>query len=410
VVDHINNKETSGMDRQIACFHVRHFEIVLVRLTDPSLNGRPVAITTPHRSRAFVIDASDEALDAAVSPGMSMEDARRTCPSIHFVRSSAARLGRGHRCLTDILKHVAPVYEPWGHGRVYADFTGAFRLFGATRDVAHRIRRDLLALHGFAPAVGVGSNKLVTHVASNVTGEASLVDIQPGDERRFLSPLSPRVLPQAARASWRSVFDVLADLNLTTLGTIATLTVPQLRVAVGRAGDRLHQWANGVDETPVRSPAYWDGLTVAHRVNAEERDHSRLLGALRGALEALCCELRRSHKACRALHVTVVYSDDQETTCRYRPDSPSPWDADLYPGLEAVFLRRAPRRVQIREIIVRAEAAAAHVRQLNLLASPARAADTARRQALVLAIDRIRDRCGPEAVRWGGVPCAAGRI
>ena len=68
-----------------------------------------------------------------------------------------------------------------------------------------------------------------------------------GSERIFLAPLSIRLLPIEARTLSR-----LDLLGLEYIGDIATLTASELIGQFGFAGERLWQFANGIDLEPLR--------------------------------------------------------------------------------------------------------------------------------------------------------------
>ena len=394
------------MDRKIACLRIPAFEIELARLADPSLKGRPIAIATRRASRAVLHDVSQEGQEAGLYPGMLVELARRLCPAIRIVESSPARVRRGHQCLYSVINQFAPLWEPIAPGHAYLDLTGTHRLFGAAKDAAGRIERELVERHGLRGAAGVGTNKLVTHVAADLVSAASVQDVPPGEERRFLAPLPPTVLPAAGWTHWESLLAVLRDLNLNTLGAIADVSVAHLKLAVGRPGERLHRWALGVDHSPVRPPWRRSGLRISHTLEPDEVDRDRVLRILFGMVEAVCRELRRMSRFCRRVRLTVVHSDHVEAGGEQRLNEPSHWETDVYPVLAGLYERCGARRVRIRTLIVEAEALGPAARQMPLF-GPTAGGLVRPSQEITLAVDQIRRRFGARAIRWGRTTAAA---
>jgi hypothetical protein len=63
------------MDRHIVCFGIPAFEVAVVRLRDPCLSTRPVAIAPLNTSQACLREVSSEAEQAGLGIGMPVEQA-----------------------------------------------------------------------------------------------------------------------------------------------------------------------------------------------------------------------------------------------------------------------------------------------------------------------------------------------
>lgn len=70
------------MDRQIVCFAIPFLEVALARLNDPLLRSRPLALAPLSTPRALLRDVSPEAEREGIAVGMSLDRARRLCPSL----------------------------------------------------------------------------------------------------------------------------------------------------------------------------------------------------------------------------------------------------------------------------------------------------------------------------------------
>jgi DNA polymerase-4 len=81
------------MDRQIVCFAIPSLQIALARLSQPLLRTRPLAIATIDTPRALLREISTEAEQDGLHVGMTLDRARRLCPSLH-VQSPESSPGR----------------------------------------------------------------------------------------------------------------------------------------------------------------------------------------------------------------------------------------------------------------------------------------------------------------------------
>jgi DNA polymerase-4 len=411
------------MDRQIVCFQIPTLGIALARLAEPSLRNRPAAIAPAGTPRAFLHEVSTEAQREGVRAGMPIEAARRRCPSLRLLPPDPTRLRETHRHLCRVMARFAPVWEPVQPGHLFLDLTGTTRLFGRASDTAARIEREVARDCGLAGVAGVGSNKLVSHVAAALLHPPQLCDVRPGSEQAFLAPLPATTLPGLGRAQAREArrtLAVLDDLNLLTLGEIAETALPALELALGPRAALIHRWARGIDLSPVLPPARQPRLEVVQTLEPDELDDERLLGRLSSLLERLCRELRRQQRICERLTLTLRHSDHVETARTGALIPGTHWEVDMEPCLKTLFARCFRRRVRVRRLALDAEALGAPDTQLSLFdvdhepqssalspqhstlsdespGWPARA----RARRLALALDRLRGRFG-ERVIWHG--------
>jgi DNA polymerase IV len=164
------------MDRQIVCFGIPVFEVAVARLHNPSLSTRPVAIAPFNTSRALLREVSAEAEQEGLAVGMSVEQARRVCPSLHVLSPNPSRVRTAEASLLHIVRRYAPVWEPVQPGSFVMDLTGTGRLFGPASDVAAKVQQEVLAQYRLDGVAGVGSNKLVAQTAATLIQPSELLE------------------------------------------------------------------------------------------------------------------------------------------------------------------------------------------------------------------------------------------
>ena len=156
------------MGRQIVCLSIPSFEVALARLNDPTLRTRPLAIAPLNTSRALLREVSYEAMQDGLCVGMSIEYAKRFCPSLHVLSPNAKRVHCGNQSLLSVVTRYAPVWEPFAAGSFVMGLTGTSRLFGSVCDVAAKVQQNILKQHHLDGVAGIGSNKLVAQTAATL--------------------------------------------------------------------------------------------------------------------------------------------------------------------------------------------------------------------------------------------------
>ena len=391
------------MERQIVCFGIPRLAVALARLDDPSLRTRPVAVAFAHTSRAMIHEASPEAEDAGVSPGLQVDRARRRCPSLRLVPPNPPRLAQAHHALMPFITPIAPIWESFQAGHFYLDLTGTTRLFGAACDTTMRLERDVSARLGLQAVAGIGTNKLVAHMASSLLTPPQLCDVRAGSEQDFLAPLPVSTLPGLRGPGGTALQTRLADLNLQTIGDVSEFSVEALETVCGRWGHRLYQWARGIDCLPVMAPEASLSLTHSYLFEPDTIDYDCLIGGLSCLLDSLCHDLRRQHRLCHRLQLTLLYSDQLTTQRSFVLPTPTHWEVDMFPSAQNLFRRCFQRRVRIRSLIIRSNSFSPPPEQLSLFSPHGSEEPQAQPSPhrLALALDRLHTRFGMKIIQWG---------
>jgi DNA polymerase-4 len=388
------------MERQIACLYIPSFEIALARAQNAALRNRPVAVAPVHTSRALIREVSSEASAEGLQPGMPVELARMMCPALRLVPPDSSRLQAAHRELELRVLSCAPAWESIRPGSLFLDFTGTTRLFGPSIDTAARIGRELTRQQGWESVIGLAGSKLVSQFAATTLNRPpQVLWIYPGSEPPFLAPLPTMWLPGLSRSSTSLMVQRLEDLNLRTLGAIASVSPAQLQTALGASAILLHNWAVGIDPSPVHPPAAQPMIERTLLLDPDEVDDPLLLGRLYGLLETLCATLRQHQRVCRRLRLSLRHSDHVERAAHERLAHGTCWEADLQPVLNRLFYRCLRRRVRVTRLTLRIDRLESPADQLSLFHETPSVPSASHR--LSTALDAIRRKFGEHSLRWG---------
>jgi DNA polymerase-4 len=301
-----------------------------------------------------------------------------------------------------VIGRFAPVWEPVTPGHLFLDLTGTARLFGAAAETAARLEREVSGRYGLTGMLGVASNKLVSQAAATVVQPSQLCDVLAGCEPAFMAPLPVGSLPhlsgtlRGGRTVWQKVLGLLDDLNLRTLGDIASVPLGQLERVCGRYARLLRDRALGIDPSPVFASLQRSHLQVSGTLEPDEVDDGRILGLLYGLVERLSRQLRQQARMCTRLRLTLTHTDQEEVSgcCALR--AATYWEVAMFPALQDLLYRLFQRRVRLRGLTVTADELGPSEEQLSLFDAP-----LSRMQRLALTVDAVRDRFGPKAIAFG---------
>lgn len=387
------------MDRHIVCLQIPAFRIVLARAADSALRNRPVAVAPLHTPRALIREISTEAFHEGLQPGMPVDLARLICPNLRIISPDSSLMQAAHRELQHRISSFAPTWESIRPGSLFVDLTGTTRLFGPPIDTATRISRELTNQQGWPSTIGLARNKLVSQLAATtLTEPLQVLSIHSGCEQPFLAPLPTMLLPGLHRAHISRVLQRLEDLNLLTLGAIASVPLAYLQIAIGPPAGLVHDWALGIDPSPVHPPTAQPMMEGSISIDPDEVDDRLLLGRLYQLLEQLCTTLRQQQRMCRSVSLTVRHSDHVEQTAYETLPHGTYWEDDLQPVLTDLFYRCFRRRVRLTRLVLQVSRLEPPARQLSLFDG---SVVLPRSHRLSLALDQVRAKFGAQALSWG---------
>ena len=340
-----------------------------------------------------------EAFHEGLQPGMPVDLARLICPGLRTIPPDSSLMQAAHRELQHRISSFAPTWESIRPGSLFLDLTGTTRLFGPPIDTATRISRELTNQQGWPSTIGLAGNKLVSQLAATtLTEPLQVLSIHSGCEQPFLAPLPTMLLPGLHRAQISRVLQRLEDLNLPTLGAIASVPLAYLQIAIGPPAGLVHDWALGIDPSPVHPPTAQPMMERSIPIDPDEVDDRLLLGRLYQLLEQLCTTLRQQQRMCRSVSLTVRHSDHVEQTAYETLPHGTYWEDDLQPVLTDLFYRCFRRRVRLTRLVLQVSRLEPPARQLSLFDG---SVVLPRSHRLSLALDQVRAKFGEQALSWG---------
>jgi DNA polymerase-4 len=384
------------VDRHIIHFHIPAFSIAVERVCHPELRNRPVAVAPLHSERALILSVSSEARKEGIFKGMSLGKAIKFCPALTILPPNPGLTEKASLVLTTMVAQYTPLWEPFRPGHVYLDVTGTERLWGRAKDTASRLRREIKGHLRLSGAVGVAGNKMVSSIASTIMLSEGVLDVDHGQESSFMAPLKVDVLPGVGHVRRRIL---LEELNITLVREIAAMDMGSLKLVFGRQAYVIHQRAFGIDPTPVYPLRIRPTVTEEITLPRDENDDRILLGILYGLVEKCARRLRSRALFPRKAGVVFRYADQVEVTRQTTLPHGSFWDLDLYRPLEMIFFKACQRRVGVRFMRVWFQNFSAPSSQLPLF--PTTPPDAEKTTSVTHALDRIRERYGNEAIKYG---------
>lgn len=360
----------------------------------PELRGKPV-IVGGDGPRQVVSTCSYEARKFGVHSAMPGVQARRLCPQGIFLPPRMEHYAAVGAQVRGIFERFTDLVEPLSLDEAFLDVTGSRALFGDGATIARAIKDAVKAATQLVVSVGVATSKYVAKVASDLRKPDALVVVPPGQERAFLAPLPVKRLWGVGPATQQQ----LERAGLRTIADVQSRSFEQLVAAFGdNLGEHLFVLSNGLDARDVENER--EAKSIGHELTFAEdlRTLDQVKEVLLQLSEMVGRRLRQ-HAVRAAVVRLKLRHPDFTTLTRQRKVVPTADDLELYRVACELLAGCWNGRPGVRLLgVTGASLVGGDAPVQGALFAPA----PQKRDALLKAMDAIRDRHGEDKVRHGG--------
>jgi DNA polymerase-4 len=370
------------------------FFVSVELLERPELRGKPVVVGGRPDQRGVVSAASYEARKYGIHSAMPLRTAGRLCPHAIFLDGSHAKYSEWSDRVATILAKCSPVVEMVSIDEAYLDLAGTERLHGPPLAAADKLLRAITGATSLPCSGGLAATRLVAKVASDQAKPRGLLWVAPGQEARFLAPLSVRKIPGIGEVTERA----LRALSIETVEQLAAVPQEKLEKIFGQWGTALYRKARGGDSYEFIIDAEPKSISQNHTFGEDTDDTAVLTTMLSHLSQKACKRLREAGLATRTLTLTIRYAGFDTHTRSKTLAEPTRLDADIFAVFQNLFREHRDHRRKIRLLGVSLSGFTHGAGQLDLLEAKRRE----KLEKLTTAADRLRDRFGFGSVQFGG--------
>lgn len=277
-------------------------------LDDPSLKGRPIIVGGRPGSRSVVCTASYEARRFGVRSAMSTTYAAKLCPGAIFLPPRFERYSEISKAVRAIFARYTDLIEPLSLDEAYLDVTDHPTLY-ATK-IAHEIRRSVFIELGLTCSAGVGPNKLIAKIASDMNKPNGLTVVQPHQVRDFLRDMPLRKIHGVGPATDKR----LAAAGFVKCSDLWSVAPEQIELILGSWGRWIWRAARGIDHRQVVT--HWERLSYGREdtLEADEVDVGRLERKIENLAAKVSRSLLKADKRGRTITLKVKYANFESIT------------------------------------------------------------------------------------------------
>lgn len=308
----------------------------MVRDGSPDIRLVPSVISgSPDKRTSVVLAKSIPAKKYGVKTGEPVSAALRKCPSLVTAPPDFKLYSDCSAKFMDICRAYTPCLEKFSIDECFLDMSGTENIYPDIVAVAYEIKDKIKNELGFTVNVGIGSNKLLAKMASDFEKPDKVHTLFSYEIENKMWCLPVSDLLYLGRATAQK----LEKISIKTIGELAAADIAVLRSTVGtKAGEQLHNYANGIDDSPVSDTprevkSYGHSVTVEENVSDFKTANSLLLALT----DAAASRMRAG--GCRAYNISVNIRNNAFKNKSHQRALNSPTDVtqDIYAVVKELF-------------------------------------------------------------------------
>jgi DNA polymerase-4 len=236
------------MERVIFHCDLNNFYASVECLHHPQYRNVPMAVGGDVEKRHGIILAKNMlAKKAGVTTGEALWQAMQKCPNLTIVKPNFSLYLRFSRLVREIYADYTDRIESFGIDEVWMDVTESAKLFGDPVKLADTIRQRIKDEVGITASIGVSFNKVFAKLGSDYKKPDATTVITPQNMEQIVFPLPVEDLLYVGRATTQKMH----LMGIYTIGDCARTDVGLLKRRLGKWGEYLWRFANGLDNSPV---------------------------------------------------------------------------------------------------------------------------------------------------------------
>jgi len=294
-------------------FHVDMdaFYVSVERRGNPALIGKPVVVgaTNPKggKGRGVVMAASYEARQLGVKSGMPISMAWHKLPQATYLRPNYDLYMAASESVIEVLRSFADVLEHVSIDEAFLDITSKVHGFDDVAAYAAKVKAAVREKEGLACTIGVGPNKSIAKMASDMAKPDGLKVVRPEEVTAFLEPLPVTKIsgvgPKTAQ--------VLEGVGIRTIGELARFPGAELKKLMGKNSIWLWAIARGIEELPVEERPDPKSISVERTFDKDVTDWAKVESTIRDVARNVFLRARAQGATFRTVGIKIRFEGFQ---------------------------------------------------------------------------------------------------
>ncbi|MCF6408359.1 DNA polymerase IV [Pseudalkalibacillus salsuginis] len=364
---------------------------------NPDLRGKPLAIAgNVEERRGIVVTSSYEARAQGVHTTMTVWEAKQKCPGLIVMPPSFERYRTASRKMFNLLSEYTDLIEPISIDEGYMDVTERYSDHSPI-EMAEEIQNRLMNELHLPCSIGIAPNKFLAKMASDMKKPLGITILR---KRELPGKLWPLPIEEMHGVG-KKTMEKFHKMNIYTIGDLASRDLQEVKLHLGKNGEKLWNRSKGIDDRPVDPEASNEFKSVGTSTTLPEDivqidEAANVLKELSQSLEQ---RLKRKKVVTTSVQLTIRYADRKTITRSQTFSNPIQQKEELFKISNNLFKEHWDERpvrllgITATQVIDKSNA----TRQLDLFSYKEHTKD----EQLFETLERINRRYGEQSIQKG---------
>jgi DNA polymerase IV (DinB-like DNA polymerase) len=280
---------------------------------NPSIKGKPVVVCVysgRSEDSGAVATANYVARKYGVKSGIPISLAKkrlREVPDAVFLPIDREFYEEVSERIMQILRGYADNFEQVGIDEAYLEVTAKVDgRFDGAATLATTIKNEVKKREGITCSIGVGPNKLIAKIGSDIKKPDGLTVVEPAQIEDFLSPLPvDRILGIGSKTTKK-----MNAMGIKTIGDLSRYSVQTLVQVFGKnLGTYYHNASLGIDDAPVQEREEVESISRIATLKENTRDLVVVLEKVNRLSEEVHERLVEHGLTCKSVGIVAIMTD-----------------------------------------------------------------------------------------------------
>lgn len=284
--------------------------------------------------RGIVLAKSNPCKKKGVVTAETIGSARKKCPYLEVYAPNFRVYKYYSDKMYEYLSTYTDIIERYSIDECFLDYTGSVKLFGDPIKIAYKIKDDIYNMFGFTVNVGVGNNKLLAKMASDFEKPNKVHTLFSNEIVSKMHPLPIEDLFMIGKSSSKR----LREMGITTIGELAHFNENELIKRFKSMGKMMHEYANGIDNSPVhfeREAA--KNISASTVLPYNYSDEMQILDVIMDLSRRVGRQLRYSKMYADTIGIWLKYSYFDKISKQEKLDTSISTDEEIYDNAKRIF-------------------------------------------------------------------------
>jgi len=275
----------------------------------PALRGKPVGVGGARDRRGVLTTCNYEARKFGVRSAMPTFMALQRCPDLIVLPTRFDVYRREAAAIREILHRFTSLIEPLSLDEAYLDVTAHP---GAPGPLAQVIRGMIFQKTKLTASAGIGPNKLIAKIASDMNKPNGQLEVTPEQVPEFMQDLAVRRIWGIGEKTEKK----LEELGVKTCGELQQFSRPKLVDLFGKFGIELYDLCRGRDDREVEPDRPRKSLSTEETFTSDLSTLEQCEERLEELYQEMMADLaeKESTRAITKIFVKLKFNDFSRTT------------------------------------------------------------------------------------------------